>query len=115
MTTPIKSAADALEAAAIKMATDQIRALAHRIEPPDQSAEVAAALEAACNAIEDYPRTAPDADEWKRYDEQIDHNQKIIRALITPTGQSALSRMIAEAEARGYDRAVLEFMKGTTS
>ena len=60
-------------------------------------AEVAAAYERAADAAEDYPRVAPDYDEWTRYDEQIAHSQKCIRALATTEQTAALDRLIAEA------------------
>lgn len=39
------------------------------------------ALEEAVDACADYPRVAPDESEWTRYDEQIEHSQRCIRAL----------------------------------
>ena len=130
MTTPIKSAADALEAAAkdsdraaamyepminAEWADDnlrsmlracaetstltaaRIRALGQRIEPPDQIAEVAAALEEVITAVVSFERNWDQP--WRA--QLID----AIRALITPTGATALSRLISDADARGYDRA----------
>ena len=43
------------------------------------------ALEEAFSVIADYPRVAPEKDEWVRYDEQIEHSQGIIRSLIDAT------------------------------
>lgn len=57
---------------------------------PKRDAEVRrAALEEAFAAIDEYPRAAPSEDEWTRYDEQIEHSQGIIRALIDVTPQAA--------------------------
>lgn len=55
-----------------------------------------AALEEAFVAIDDYPRAAPSADEWARYDEQIEHSQGIIRALIDapPTAPDATGKEV---------------------
>lgn len=56
---------------------------------PERDAEVRrAALEEAFAAIVEYPRAAPSEDEWMRYDEQIEHSQGIIRALIDATPQT---------------------------
>ena len=56
---------------------------------PERDAEVRrAALEEAFAAIAEYPRAAPSEDEWMRYDEQIEHSQGIIRALIDATPQT---------------------------
>lgn len=53
------------------------------IQSPERDAEVRRmALEEAFAAIDEYPRAAPSEEEWMRYDEQIEHSQGIIRALI---------------------------------
>jgi len=61
------------------------------------NAAAAAAYEVAAEACADYPRVAPDEAEWTRYDEQIEHSQRCIRALATPDQTAALDRLIAEA------------------
>lgn len=43
-----------------------------------------AAIEAAVDAVADYPRAAPEEQEWTRYDEQIEHSQQCIRAIPCP-------------------------------
>ncbi len=65
----------------------------------ERDAAEAAALERARNDIADYPRVAPDATEAAHYDEQIEHSQRIIDNI--PRDTSALTAMLAEAEARG--------------
>jgi len=70
--------------------------------PADHSsALVAAAYEAAANACDDYPRAAPDEDEWTRYDEQIEYSQLVIRALTPDDAQSALDAALAQAREEG--------------
>lgn len=71
---------------------------------------VAAAYERAADAAEDYPRVAPDYDEWTRYDEQIAHSQKCIRALATPDQTTALDTIRAEAREQGM-REAAQYMK----
>lgn len=44
-------------------------------------AAIKRALEGAAEAVADYPRAAPEYDEWKLYDEQIEHAQRNIHAL----------------------------------
>ena len=51
--------------------------------------EATETVDAAVAAIDEYPRAAPSADEWMRYDEQIEHSQEIIRALIDASPQPA--------------------------
>ena len=58
---------------------------------------VAAALRGAADAIADYPRSSPEEAEWSRYDEQIDHSQRIIETLIPQPASAALDKLIAEA------------------
>ena len=58
------------------------------------AAAVAAALREARDAIEDYPRVAPDGMEAQHYDEQIEYSQSIILALIPDAG-AALDRALA--------------------
>ena len=60
------------------------------IQSPERDAEVRRmALEEAFAAIDEYPRAAPSEEEWMRYDEQIEHSQGIIRALIDAPPQAA--------------------------
>ena len=49
---------------------------------PDPAQIRAEALREAHDAIADYPRVSPDADEARHYDEQIEHAQRIVLALI---------------------------------
>ena len=67
---------------------------------PEVQAMIAGAFEAAANNIEDYPRVAPDRTEAQHYDEQIEHAQAIIRALIPADAVAARDAMIAEAAAK---------------
>ena len=78
----------------------------------EAAARVAAAYEAAVNACSDYPRVAPDYDEWTRYDEQIEHSQACIHALAAadPDGQAALARLLAAAKAEGMREAASQIM-----
>lgn len=58
---------------------------------------VAAALQRAADACADYPRAVPDYDEWTRYDEQIQHSQSCILALIDTDHAAALEAVKAQA------------------
>lgn len=78
-----------------------------RAATPERDAEVRrAALEDAFAAIDEYPRAAPSADEWMRYDEQIEFSQGIIRTLIdaTPTPACATPGCSTPAVIRLDDR-----------
>jgi hypothetical protein len=63
---------------------------------PEVQALVAAALERAADDLADYPRTSPDYDDWTRYDEQIEHSQAIVRALV-PTDHAAALEAVKDA------------------
>ena len=85
--------ASAAEAAVAAWRTRALAAEAEverlRAATPGRDAEIRrAALEEAFAAIADYPRVAPEEDEWVRYDEQIEYSQGIIRALIDALPQA---------------------------
>lgn len=71
----------------------------------ERDAIAAAAFEAAAQVCEEYPRAAPDENEWPHYDDQISHSQACIRTLTPADALSALAARDAAKVAEGMQRA----------
>ena len=71
----------------------------------EREAAVAAALEAAEDACDEYPRVAPDTSEWPHYDDQINHSKANIRNLATDTQRNALAERDRRMKAEGWREA----------
>lgn len=63
------------------------------------------AIEQAAYDCADYPRLSPSEEEWTRYDEQIEHSQDNIRALLKDDATAALARRDAQMRAAGMREA----------
>lgn len=65
----------------------------------DAKAAQALLVERAAEACADYPRVAPSEEEWTRYDEQIEHSQRCIRALADTDGLALVQALRKERDA----------------
>ena len=81
----------------------EIARLTQRAEEAEaeRDAIAAAAFEAAAQVCEEYPRAAPDENEWPHYDDQISHSQACIRTLTPADALSALAARDAAKVAEG--------------